>query len=74
MFTKRSLKMNIKISLMKFMLYRDFDMLELTNRLKEVRKNMDYLSKGQVLDMSTLTDEEQVHGKNSFRNLSAKHH
>jgi hypothetical protein len=50
----------IKMNLMKFMLYRDFDMLELTNRLKEVRKNMDYLSKGQVLDMSTLTEEEQV--------------
>ena len=52
--------MNIKISLMKFMLYRDFDMLELTNRLKEARKKMDYLSKGAVMDMSTLTEEEQV--------------
>ncbi len=50
----------IKMNLMKFMLYRDFDMLELTNRLKEERKKMDYLSKGPVMDMSTLTDEEQV--------------
>ena len=48
------------MNLMKFMLYRDFDVSELMNRLKEERKKMDYLSKGPVMDMSTLTDEEQL--------------